>query len=315
MPFDNILEYVEGPTGLNWTLLPVQRFILKLHYGIELDHSERRIPIYNQLQERVRYHLTELSYLDYLFGEGRCNIQDESTLPRRGLILAAGRRTGKTLLAEMIAGYSIVQLLQTRDPHALFQMNPNSMLSVACIVLSNGMRRDITNQINSQVNTVPELMRSRARRDQTSITFRTQAYEIQEGDRGNLVLSVLNQNPRLHTPTIASLILDELANMRNEQSIFDSAIPILQPQSRYVILSTPRSTESAFARLFRYSMAQSTPGDPLALRIPTWEMRPNLGDALREAFTHDTSHFYTDYGAEFQPSRTSRRDVHITVTI
>jgi len=112
--------------GLNWTLLPVQRFILKLYYGIELNTSERRIQIFDPFQETLRYSLSEDDYLSYLFEEGRCNVQDQSLLPRPGLVLAAGRRTGKSTLAELTASYTVIQLLQLGNAHEAFgASNPN----------------------------------------------------------------------------------------------------------------------------------------------------------------------------------------------
>jgi len=126
VPFNNILDFVEGPMGLNWTLLPVQRFILKLYYGIELNTSERRIQIFDPFQETLRYSLSEDDYLSYLFEEGRCNVQDQSLLPRPGLVLAAGRRTGKSTLAELTASYTVIQLLQLGNAHEAFgASNPN----------------------------------------------------------------------------------------------------------------------------------------------------------------------------------------------
>ena len=36
----DIIEFVEAPWGLKMTLFPVQRVILKAHYGLELDDEK-----------------------------------------------------------------------------------------------------------------------------------------------------------------------------------------------------------------------------------------------------------------------------------
>lgn len=95
----NILEYIESDWGLNMTLFPAQRAIVKLYYHIELDDvlpekENRRIKIRDFLTGAVRYTLTEKEYLSFLFNEGRCNIGEQDH-ERRELLLSIGRRAGK----------------------------------------------------------------------------------------------------------------------------------------------------------------------------------------------------------------------------
>ena len=68
----NIIEFVESPWGLKMTLFPVQRVILKAHYGLELDDKDT-FEISDWSRKNVEVH-TEKSYLKKLFEEGRCNI-------------------------------------------------------------------------------------------------------------------------------------------------------------------------------------------------------------------------------------------------
>lgn len=90
----NILDYIEAPWGLNMTLYPVQRFIVKLYYFLPLDNTRKTIRITDMFNTRVLYNFTEQEYLHFLHEEGRCNIgtQDHE---RRDLLLAIGRRAGK----------------------------------------------------------------------------------------------------------------------------------------------------------------------------------------------------------------------------
>src|SRR5690606_34566450 len=102
----SILEYIESEWGLNMTLYPAQRFIVKLYYFLELDdklpeEDYLRIKVRDVLTGSVKYTLTERQYLEYLFNEGRCNIgvQDHE---RRELVLAIGRRAGKCVTGDTL---------------------------------------------------------------------------------------------------------------------------------------------------------------------------------------------------------------------
>lgn len=90
----DIIEFVEASWGLKMTLFPVQRVILKAHYGLELD-DEKTFQISDWTRTKIETH-TEKSYLRKLYDEGRCNIGE--VIPgkqRREMILSIGRRSGK----------------------------------------------------------------------------------------------------------------------------------------------------------------------------------------------------------------------------
>lgn len=317
MPFENILEYVEGPNGLNWTLYPVQRFILKLYYGIELDASDRCIPVYFRHLEHLRGTLSEVEYLDFLHGEGRCNISDQSSSPRPGLVLATGRQIGKTTLAELIASYTVIQMLQMGNPHAAFGFDsPAHHLLLACYI---GLNREMGNRflirVSEQVALCPDLLDSLVPRQNTREIRFTSPEGLRRGvPHGNLSVIALDSRPRIHASARAMLILDELAYMPEEQEIFNSNLPALIPPGRYVIMSTPRSAEGAFYHQFRYAMEHNTQDDPLALQIPTWEVHPNLVPSLRRIAEEDPIQFDTEYGAQWMSPQGSR-EVHIEIRV
>lgn len=90
----NILEYIESGWGLSMRLYPVQRFLVKLYYHLPLNNDVRDINISDMFNAKIVYRFTELEYLDFLYKEGRCNI-DTQDHERRELLLAIGRRGGK----------------------------------------------------------------------------------------------------------------------------------------------------------------------------------------------------------------------------
>ena len=97
----DIIEFVEAPWGLKMTLFPVQKVILKAHYGLPLDPSVKfKITDWRRENER---HVSEPEYLQLLYDEGRCNIN--KVIPgteRREMILSIGRRSGKCVTGDTL---------------------------------------------------------------------------------------------------------------------------------------------------------------------------------------------------------------------
>ena len=114
----DIIEFVEASWGLKMTLFPVQRVILKAHYGLELD-DEKTFQISDWTRTKVETH-TEKSYLRKIFEEGRCNIGE--VIPgkqRREMILSIGRRSGKCVTGETLipTNRGMVRIDSLGDPN------------------------------------------------------------------------------------------------------------------------------------------------------------------------------------------------------
>jgi len=158
----DIITFIEAPWGLGLKLFPVQRVILKTHYGMTLDDNELdypldvpvpedhenydpelmdrdgyykyRLVITDFRRENVQY-FTEAGYLKYLHSEGRCNT--DKVIPgvqRREMVLSVGRRSGKTLITSCIVAYETYKLLLLGNPQKHYgssQSNVIQLISVA----------------------------------------------------------------------------------------------------------------------------------------------------------------------------------------
>jgi len=101
-----ILEYIDAPWGLGATedghkfkLFPVQRFILKVYYGLPLEAVEKIIPLSDWRRAHVEW-VTEIEYFEHLFREGRINIDPKNYVEgeeKQELVLSCGRRSGKCI--------------------------------------------------------------------------------------------------------------------------------------------------------------------------------------------------------------------------
>ena len=140
----SILEYIEQPWGLNMTLYPAQRFLVKLYYNLELDthipeDPNRRIQVTDMLKTKVLYELSERDYLSFLHNEGRCNIgvQDHD---RRELVLSIGRRGGKTTLSGIFASYEVYRLLNLYNPQEYYGLPNGNRIQIISVATDRVIR-------------------------------------------------------------------------------------------------------------------------------------------------------------------------------
>lgn len=158
----DIITFIQAPWGLGLKLFPVQRVIIKTHYGMELDDNplgyplDTPVPLDHQNYDKtlldydgyygLRVHVTdfrrendlyftEAGYLKYLYEEGRCNT--DKVVPgkqRREMVLSVGRRSGKTLITSCIVAYETYKLLLLGNPQKYYgssQSNVIQLISVA----------------------------------------------------------------------------------------------------------------------------------------------------------------------------------------
>ena len=129
----DIISFAESAWGVGMELYPVQRVILKAHYGIPLDDTkEFLVDTSWRLDKKVKF--TEASYLRYLYDEGRSNIRE--VIPgqeRREMVLSIGRRSGKTAISACIAAYETYKLILKADPHTYYGIMPSNPIQIISI--------------------------------------------------------------------------------------------------------------------------------------------------------------------------------------
>ena len=157
----DVITFIESDWGLALELYPVQRIILKAHYGLPLDENPHDFPLDVPVPEshpnydpelidiegfyRYRIHitdwrrendqyLTEAEYLAYLYDEGRCNIRE--VIPgneRREMVLSVGRRSGKTLITSCIVAYETYKLLLKGDAQKYYGVSPSNIIQLISV--------------------------------------------------------------------------------------------------------------------------------------------------------------------------------------
>lgn len=168
----DIITFVESDWGLNIKLFPVQRVILKTHYGLPLDENEhgfdldKPIPEDHPLYDEYGYfptapdgtpikddpdwgtykhrvgvtnwrrenlrYMSEADYLRFLFKEGRCNI-DHVDHERRELVLSIGRRSGKTFMCATIVAYEVYKLILKQNPQQYYGIPKTNVIQLISV--------------------------------------------------------------------------------------------------------------------------------------------------------------------------------------
>ena len=127
----DIITFVEAKWGLNTKMFPVQRFILKTFYGLELDGTEKTITLPDEINSRTIGTYTEKEFMQYLIDTGRTNLLTyEPGHPKQNLILNGGRRGTKSSLTSFISNYETYKLIKMINPQKYYGMPDGGEISV-----------------------------------------------------------------------------------------------------------------------------------------------------------------------------------------
>lgn len=170
----SIIEFIEQvPWGLRQQLFPVQRVILKAHYGIPLDDNPYGFdlskpvprdhpayadvadtstspddPSYGLYKWRVTitdWHrqnpqvFSEAGYLRYLAEDGRSSIREVVPGKQlRNLWLALGRRSGKSEMVSMVKAYELYRLIMLGNPQKYYGLPPGEDIQFIVVSVEEG---------------------------------------------------------------------------------------------------------------------------------------------------------------------------------
>jgi len=361
--FSDIITFVEGPFGLNQPLYPVQRVILKAYYGLALDDNPHgvdldapispRHPAYAEIAEldipqndpdfgtyrnRVvitdyrrenRRVFTEAGYLRYLHSEGRSNIKEVIPgVQRRELILAIGRRAGKTQMSAIITAYETARLISLDDPQAYFGLPPTEEILLTTVATGEDQAGILFNKANGYLRLrdyySPYLANSTMSyaRLQTPADIRRFGRYVDDDQAGATIKITFHpcRAKGLRGTGNIVVILDEEAHFNDEgQSSAEEVYKALSPsksafspkdkrgrptgpvEGRFIHISSPLGRQGHFYEMFQIAMGGgSAASNMLAIQAPSWEVNPTLEVSdLQKEMVKDATVFFTEYGAVF----------------
>lgn len=338
----DILTYIESDWGLKMRLYPAQRAVVKLYYFLELDdklpeEDYKRIKILDFMTGGVKYTLTEKEYLTYLYNEGKCNIGEQDH-ERRELLLAIGRRGGKTTLSSVFASYEIYRLLNLNNPQEYYGLPNGDRIQVISVATDKEQASILFNNVAGHLAKCDYFRPYQANNTQSQVNFRT-PYDIEQfGNlyRENGKYASFNGKASLRLTFRGAtgkglrgagnivIILDEFAHFLADgpagaaeiySSVSPSAatftpkepsnpqIPLAgaSPESRIICISSPLGKSGQFFELYDQAMRHDRGSENmLAIQAPSWEINPTIPlDYLRQRYYANPKTFSVEFGAEF----------------
>lgn len=332
----SILEYIESSWGVQLKLYPVQRFIVKLYYNIPLEDKVKTISISDMFNTKILYNFTEKEYLQYLFQEGRCNIGEQDH-ERRELLLAVGRRSGKSALSGLFASYEVYRLLNLQNPQSYYGLPGGDRIQLISIGTDKDQAGILFNNVTSHLSRCDYFAPYIANNNQSMIQFRTPADIARYGntsrhENGKFVSfngkatirvtfkSCIAQGLRGFGNVV--VIMDEMAHFKakgqaSADEVYeavtpstaayspkdpeDSTKPIGPVESRIICISSPLNKSGKFYDLFQLAMSRREGSENmLAIQAPTWEVNPSIESSYyRQKFHANPTVFMTEHGAKF----------------
>jgi len=252
----NIVEFAESPKGLNFKLRPVQRFILKLLYGIPLDSEvapevqltddqiqdfiakgemadeNDEVPLIASEQIRFRHPISgimegpfsEIEYLEYLREWGP--IKKTNGVPNKKyktLVLSIGRRGGKSTMSTIISCYEIYKLLRMRCPQEKYGLKKTAVITVILVGTDRNQSELLFDDIVSYAIRSPYLGKYLVTHLKKEIEFAT-PFDMAKATATKKVKPTLKIKPvSCNASSIRGVsaiqgIMDEVAHMRSSAS-------------------------------------------------------------------------------------------------
>ena len=326
----DIITFIEAPWGLNMRLFPVQKIILKAHYGLALDDTTANIPISDWRRNNyVNY--TEAGYLRYLYDQGRSNVRE--VIPgkeRREMVLSIGRRSGKTLVSSCIAAYETYKLLMKGDPQAYYGLPASNNIQIISVATDKDQAGLLYQEVSGHFRGCPFFLPYTANNTQSYARFQTPkdierhgSYRDDNTAKATIKITFRSCIAKgLRGAGNLVVIMDEMAFFTDEgqssadavynavtpsTSAFspkdpeDSRVPIGEVEGRIISISSPCGKQGMFYKLFQLGMGGGKAADNmLCIQAPTWEVNPTVpAHEFEKHYAKDPTVFFTEYGGEF----------------
>lgn len=329
----DIITFIQSDWGLKFKLWPVQRVILKAHYGLELDDNpENKFRVTDWKRENEQY-FTEAEYLAWKHERGECNIGEvEPGHERRNLILPIGRRSGKTTISACIAAYETYKLINKGYPQKHYGLAPSNPIRLISVATGKDQAGLLFEEVSHHFEKCSFFRPYMANNTQSYARFQTPhdieefgSYAENQRARASLRVSFAACNAKsLRGSGNVVIILDEVAHFLEQGgSSAEEVYTALSPSNkaftpkdefgkpidgddtpsdgRIIMISSPLGKQGLFYDKFVQAMGggEST-RNMLAVQAPTWEVNPTISAAaFKEEYAFDARKFWVEFGARF----------------
>lgn len=325
----SIIEFIEEPWGLSMKLFPVQKVILKAHYGLELDDKN---PFQVSDWRRQKFQmLTEKQYLEFLYNEGRSNVKEVIYgEDRREMILSVGRRSGKTTISACVAAYETYKLISKGDPQAYYGLPASNMIQLISVATDKDQAGLLYQEVSGHYKNCPFFSPYTANNTMSYARFQTpkdvERYgPYSENPNAKATIKITFRSciaKGLRGAGNIVVILDEVAHFTDAgqssaDAVYnavvpstsaysakdpkDNRVPIGPVEARVILISSPLGRQGLFYKLFQMGMSGGSVGkNMLCIQAPSWEVNPTIpAGEFEKNYLKDPAVFFTEYGGEF----------------
>ena len=329
----DIITFIEAEWGLSMKLYPIQKLILKAHYGIPLDDNPiNSFSITDWKGDNERW-FTEKTYLEMLYSEGRSNIKEVTPgQERRNLILSIGRRSGKTTISACIAAYETYKLINKGWPQHYYGFTPNSMIQLISVATGKDQAGLLYQEVSGHFANCSFFKRYTANHTLSYARFQTPKdiedfgpYHENPKARASIKVTFAACNAKgLRGAGNIVIILDEVAHFIEQggssaDQVYDAVSPsaaTFTPKDEYgrpiegkdtpsdgriILISSPLGKQGLFYKLFELGKTGGDAADNmLCIQAPTWEVNPTVPSGVfKEKYAQDANVFFTEFGGQF----------------
>ena len=268
----DVLEFYDRQLQLGVPLTRQQRLVLKLYYGLPLEEADLPILDAWAAEERLaglppKEHPAERVQVLEQLARGR---------PHQYLVMEAGRRAGKSLLAGIIVTYEFYKLCHLDNPQAHYgiaQSSPITLLVMATTAQQGA--RTVYRQVQGTVQACPYLVKlaeeGKVLIGQEEISYRDKGLYIHAGNSKsgsqvgqNLLLLVMDEVARFENELGEKNALELWRNLGISGATFGA-------QARRVAISSAWYEGDAIQQLYEQAAQSSI---SLGLRLRSWDLNP-----------------------------------------
>ena len=272
----NAITFCEDPAYLNFKLNPMQALILKVFYSLPLTSKELRI-------------------LEDLVKRGKTTWKPEEKY--RELVVVAGMKGGKTILASVIACYEEFSLYRLGDPGKAYGFAEGEKIFIINVATSGDQAEDtIYARTLARIQNSPFYDLRPYEEVGKTINLKDDGVKIRCGHSNSA--SIVGKTSKL-------VLFDELARFKDKggknsaEAVYTALTRSVEPfgqDGKIVSISSPIWEKDKIMKL--YKVSREIP-NMVGFMLATWEMNPRLPRvSFRWEFKKNPEAAQRDFGAD-----------------
>jgi len=316
----DIITFAESAWGLNIKLFPVQKFLLKAFYGMELDDIERSIVIPDEMNSREIGRFTEREFMRFLIETGRTNIKEYiPNQRRRELILCCGRRASKSLMSSIISNYETYRLIKMGNPQDYFGFPSGQQIAVTTVATTDEQASTLFDMMKARCLNCTYLKDRVVNRTQSYFNLKTDEDDLRGSDPSIYMLCGGAGSQGLRGKNNLIVMFDEAAffpqsGKNSGDDIYQALTPSIASftragekeggEGKIIMLSSPYGKSGLFYQ--KYLESFDSQESMLMFQMYTAMVNPTVDSSiLRDAKRKNPALFACEYGAEFSDTVTT----------